>query len=247
MTPLELTAAYVPFANGGYRPSVHFINKIARRLSGKAALPSMNRGNRPRVMRPEVVGMMNSMTTETIEGGTAGKAAFGWPAAGKTGTSQKSRDAWFCGFTGNHVAAVWFGNDDYRPTKNLTGGTLPTIAWQKFMLAAHEGVPMKALPGGWTRLGAGRAGRPSAGRHWRDRPNAGARIPAAAVSGDRPPADIPAGHPPAPIKKPVRVSAQRQAFTRTAERDTKPARSSAQERRCRPGPKKSSGKPRSST
>ncbi len=202
VTPLELTAAYVPFANGGYRPSVHFINKIET-VSGKL-LYQHDRGNRPRVMRPEVVGMMNSMMTETIEGGTAGKAAFGWPAAGKTGTSQKSRDAWFIGYTSNLTTGVWFGNDDGDPTKNLTGGSLPAIAWHDFMLAAHEGVPMKALPGGWTRSApVEQVGLPPAAIG--DRPNAGPRIPAAAVSGDRPPADIPAGQPPAPIKKPVRV------------------------------------------
>jgi penicillin-binding protein 1A len=59
--------------------------------------------------------MMNAMMTETISRGTARKAAFGWPAAGKTGTSQKSRDAWFVGYTANLTTGVWFGNDDGKP------------------------------------------------------------------------------------------------------------------------------------
>lgn len=147
VTPLELTAAYVPFANGGYRPDIHFINKIE--TTGGKLLYQHPRGNRPRVLRADVVGMMNAMMTETIAGGTAGKAAFGWPAAGKTGTSQKSRDAWFIGYTANLTTGVWFGNDDGRPTKNLTGGSLPAIAWHDFMLAAHEGVPVRQLPGGY--------------------------------------------------------------------------------------------------
>ncbi len=147
VTPLELTAAYVPFANGGYRADVHFINRIE--TTGGKLLYQHERGNRPRVLRSETVGMMNAMMTETITGGTAGKAAFGWPAAGKTGTSQKSRDAWFIGYTANLTTGVWFGNDDGSPTKNLTGGSLPAIAWHDFMLAAHEGVPQRPLPGNY--------------------------------------------------------------------------------------------------
>ena len=56
--------------------------------------------------------MMNAMMTGTVEIGTAKKAAFAWPAAGKTGTSQNSRDAWFVGYTANLTTGVWFGNDD---------------------------------------------------------------------------------------------------------------------------------------
>src|SRR5690606_18735088 len=104
-------------------------------------------GGAPRVVRPEIIGMMNRMMTETLEIGTARKAAFGWPAAGKTGTSQASRDAWFVGYTSNLTTGVWFGNDDGKPTKNITGGSLPAMAWKTFMAAAHEGVPVKPLPG----------------------------------------------------------------------------------------------------
>ena len=71
-----------------------------------------NGGSAPRVVEPEIVGMMNSMMTATVETGTAKKAAFAWPAAGKTGTSQNSRDAWFVGYTANLTTGVWFGNDD---------------------------------------------------------------------------------------------------------------------------------------
>lgn len=148
VTPLELTAAYVPFANGGYRPEIHFINRVTT-AEGKL-LYQREKGNRPRVISPEVTGMMNAMMTETIAEGTAGKAAFGWPAAGKTGTSQKSRDAWFIGYTANLTTGVWFGNDDGSPTKNITGGSLPAMAWHDFMVAAHEGVPVRKLPGGWS-------------------------------------------------------------------------------------------------
>lgn len=147
VTPLELTAAYVPFANGGYRPEVHFVRRVT--TANGEVLYENDGGAMPRVLRPEIVGMMNSMMANAVEAGTARKAAFGWPAAGKTGTSQKSRDAWFIGYTANLTTGVWFGNDDGKPTKNITGGGLPAQAWHEFMLAAHEGVPVAKLPGGW--------------------------------------------------------------------------------------------------
>src|SRR5690606_2938123 len=101
--------------------------------------------------RPEHVAMMNAMMTGTLEYGTARNAAFGWPAAGKTGTSQNSRDAWFIGYTANLTTGVWFGNDDGKPMRNVTGGSLPAIAWKEFMTAAHKGLPVARLPGGiWT-------------------------------------------------------------------------------------------------
>jgi penicillin-binding protein 1A len=148
VTPLELTAAYVPFANGGYRPEVHFIRRVTT-TSGEVLYENTG-GSAPRVIRPEIVGMMNSMMTGTVETGTATKAGFAWPAAGKTGTSQKSRDAWFVGYTANLTTGVWFGNDDDAPMKKVTGGALPAQAWHEFMVAAHDGVPVARLPGSWT-------------------------------------------------------------------------------------------------
>ncbi len=147
VTPLELTSAYVPFANGGYRPEVHFIRRVT--TAGGKVLYDNNGGGAPRVIKPEIVGMMNSMMTGTVEIGTARKAAFAWPAAGKTGTSQNSRDAWFIGYTANLTTGVWFGNDDGGPMKKVTGGALPAQAWHEFMVAAHEGVPVRPLPGTW--------------------------------------------------------------------------------------------------
>jgi len=147
VTPLELTAAYVPFANGGYRPEVHFIQRITS-TSGEVLYENTNT-NAPRVISPEIVGMMNAMMAGTVEAGTARKAAFNWPSAGKTGTSQNSRDAWFVGYTSNLTTGVWFGNDDGKPMKKVTGGAMPAQAWHEFMVAAHEGVPVAPLPGTW--------------------------------------------------------------------------------------------------
>ncbi|MDX8465052.1 transglycosylase domain-containing protein [Mesorhizobium sp. VK23B] len=147
VTPLELTAAYVPFANGGYKPDIHFIQRIT--TAGGKVLYENNGGGAPRVLRADIIGMMNSMMTGTVEVGTAKKAAFNWPSAGKTGTSQNSRDAWFVGYTANLTTGVWFGNDDGSAMKKVTGGALPAQAWHEFMVAAHEGVPVRPLPGTW--------------------------------------------------------------------------------------------------
>ncbi|MEI8153666.1 MAG: penicillin-binding protein, partial [Hyphomicrobiales bacterium] len=91
---------------------------------------------------------MNGMMQDTLLTGTARKAELpGWPAAGKTGTSQDFRDAWFIGYTGHLVAGVWLGNDDSSPTKKTTGGGMPVEIWSRFMKAAHQGVPVVGLPG----------------------------------------------------------------------------------------------------
>ena len=101
-----------------------------------------------RIIEPRYVGMMNTMMQETLTIGTAHKAELpGWQAAGKTGTSQDFRDAWFIGYTGHLVAGVWLGNDDASPTKKATGGGLPVEIWSQFMKDAHQGVPVVGLPG----------------------------------------------------------------------------------------------------
>src|SRR5205085_4138073 len=101
------------------------------------------------VIEPRHVAMMNTMMQETLLSGTARKAEIpGWVAAGKTGTSQDFRDAWFIGYTANLVTGVWLGNDDNSPTKKATGGGLPVEVWTRFMRTAHQGVPVAALPGG---------------------------------------------------------------------------------------------------
>ncbi|MBC9878823.1 penicillin-binding protein 1A [Bradyrhizobium sp. INPA01-394B] len=142
---VELVGAYAPFANGGFAATPHVVTRI-RTLEGK--LLYMRQGDEHnQVIEPRYVGMMNSMMRETLISGTAKKAEIpGWQAAGKTGTSQDYRDAWFIGYTSNLVTGVWLGNDDNSPTKKATGGGLPVEVWTRFMRAAHEGVQVAALP-----------------------------------------------------------------------------------------------------
>jgi penicillin-binding protein 1A len=88
------------------------------------------------------------MMRETLRIGTAQKASLpGWPAAGKTGTSQDYRDAWFIGYTAHLITGVWLGNDDSSPTRKATGGSLPVEIWSKVMRAGHQGVAVAQLPG----------------------------------------------------------------------------------------------------
>ena len=76
-----------------------------------------------------------------ITAGTGTRAGIGRPAAGKTGTSQNWRDAWFVGFTPDLLTAVWVGNDDNRPMAKVTGGELPAEIWRRFMTIAEAGKP----------------------------------------------------------------------------------------------------------
>jgi penicillin-binding protein 1A len=148
---VELVGAYAPFANGGFAVSPHVVTRI-KTLEGKL-LYMRQPDERNQVVEPRTVAMMNAMMRETLISGTAKKAEIpGWMAAGKTGTSQDFRDAWFIGYTANLVTGVWLGNDDNSPTKKATGGGLPVEVWSRFMRAAHEGVPVAGLPnsqGGW--------------------------------------------------------------------------------------------------
>ncbi len=143
---LELVGAYAPFANGGFAVIPHVIQKITA-ANGKL-LYARNIQQLGRIIDARYVAMMNQMMSETLTIGTAHKAALpGWPAAGKTGTSQDFRDAWFIGYTGHLVTGVWLGNDDGTPTKHITGGSLPVEIWSRFMRGAHQGVPVANLPG----------------------------------------------------------------------------------------------------
>ena len=149
VTPLEMVSAYAAFANGGLGVQPHVIARV-RTANGKQLYARRN-ANFGRVIDPQYVAMMNQMMQETLLTGTARKAELpGWQAAGKTGTSQDWRDAWFLGYTSYLVAGVWLGNDDSSPTKKVSGGNLPVEIWSRFMKAAHEGVPVAGLPlGAW--------------------------------------------------------------------------------------------------
>ncbi|SIR07545.1 penicillin-binding protein 1A [Rhizobium sp. RU35A] len=135
---LELTAAYAPFMNGGYKATPHTVSRILD-ADGKV-LYEADYSNPPQVLSEQVVATMNGMLSHVLTEGT-GKAAklANWEAAGKTGTTQSFRDALFVGYTSTLTTGVWFGNDDGTSMKKVTGGGLPARAWKDYMTAALKG------------------------------------------------------------------------------------------------------------
>ncbi len=144
---LELTAAYAPFMNGGYKATPHIVQRILK--SDGTVIYENNYLEPPRVLSDQVVSEMNQMLMGVINDGTGKKARLkGWEAAGKTGTTQSFRDALFVGYTSNLTTGVWFGNDNGDSMEKVTGGGLPARAWHDFMSAAHQGLAPAPLPGG---------------------------------------------------------------------------------------------------
>jgi penicillin-binding protein 1A len=144
---IDMTSSYAVFANDGYKTPAFGITRMTT-LSGDLVWEADPDAARERVLSEQTVAYMNQMMYAVTQSGTGTRARIeGVPTLGKSGTTSSYRDAWFCGFTGNYVAAVWFGNDDYRPTNNLTGGSLPAIAWQKFMAYAHTNIEIKPVFG----------------------------------------------------------------------------------------------------
>ncbi|MCK4938907.1 MAG: PBP1A family penicillin-binding protein [Rhodospirillaceae bacterium] len=137
-TLLELTSAYGVFANGGFGIWPYAINEI-KDSSGQTIYARSGSGL-GRMVKPEHVKQMRSMLERVIIGkkGTGKKARLGYLAAGKTGTSQGYRDAWFIGFTPNLITGVWVGNDNSSPMKNVTGGSIPAQMWKDYMARATE-------------------------------------------------------------------------------------------------------------
>ena len=196
VTPLELVTAYAPFANGGIGVQPHIITRV-RTADGKQ-LYARKGSSHGRIVEPQYVAMMNAMMTETLSTGTARKAELpGWQAAGKTGTSQDFRDAWFVGYTSHLVAGVWLGNDDNSPTKKVSGGNLPVEIWSRFMKAAHQGVPVAALPSGAWR---------SAGPSIAEAPPPPMRDPASGQLMEREPTLAARPLPPAPVGQPMTIN-----------------------------------------
>jgi penicillin-binding protein 1A len=143
---LELVSAYAPFANGGLGVWPHGIIEI-RDGAGKIVFRRTGSGI-GQVVTAELTGTMNQMLSAVIGHGTGKSAALPRPAAGKTGTTQDYRDAWFIGYTADLVAGVWLGNDDNAPMNRVTGGSLPAQTWRRFMLTATQAMPVRPLPSG---------------------------------------------------------------------------------------------------
>jgi penicillin-binding protein 1A len=141
---LEHAVAYATFPNRGKSVTPHAVLEV-RTGAGDLVWRFDRDGKKPLQAIPaSVAADMAGMMSHVVSEGTARRAALdGIPTAGKTGTTNAYRDAWFVGYTGNFTCAVWYGNDDYSPTNRMTGGSLPAQTWHDIVLAAHRGVEIK--------------------------------------------------------------------------------------------------------
>lgn len=146
VTLLEMTGAYSVFGNGGMSVEPHAIRRV--RMSSGRVLYAREVPRTAQAVDPLNVGAMNDMLNAALVSGTGKRAGIAnHPAAGKTGTTQDFRDAWFIGYTNHLTAGVWIGNDNGKPMNRAVGGGLPAEIWQQLMQTAHDGKAPIALPG----------------------------------------------------------------------------------------------------
>ena len=145
-TLLDMTGAYAGILNGG--SSVVPYGLVDLRIKGDdAPLLEQAGGTSERVISEPAARQLVYMMSRVIEVGTGTRARLpDRPAAGKTGTTQAARDAWFIGFTADYVAGVWMGYDDNTPLTGVTGGGLPAEIWKETMIGVHEDLPVRRLP-----------------------------------------------------------------------------------------------------
>lgn len=149
VTVMDQATGYAVMPAGGMQARRHGIEQVSN-YEGQV-LYDFNRDEpaAERVVSEQALSSMNRILTQIPVIGTAKRGALdgGVVTAGKTGTSQSYRDAWFIGFTGNYTTAVWFGNDDFTSMNNMTGGALPAMTFKKLMDYAHQGIELKPIPG----------------------------------------------------------------------------------------------------
>jgi len=147
VTPLEMTQAYLTFANGGDRVAAYGLERI-RTTGGQVLYQRKAVAPAPAVSNP-ALSELNQMLRTVMASGTGVNARVpGYDLAGKTGTTSDYKDAWFCGFTGGFASCVWMGRDDAKPMVRVSGAGAPSEAWKGFMQTALKRVPARAIPPG---------------------------------------------------------------------------------------------------
>ncbi|WP_299816636.1 transglycosylase domain-containing protein [uncultured Roseibium sp.] len=148
VTVIDMASSYSVFANGGLKASAYAIMEVTNSAGEVLYRRDQDEPPPARVLPEDKVHQINDILVNVVEAGTGRRARIdGVVAAGKTGTTNAYRDAWFVGYTGNFTTAVWYGNDDFTSTRRVTGGSLPAMTWQKYMEFAHSGIELAAMPG----------------------------------------------------------------------------------------------------
>jgi penicillin-binding protein 1A len=149
VTPVEMAQSYAPFANGGYSARAYGIERI-RTASGQILYDmNLQRPARTQVIGSPALQYMNQMMRQVPASGTGTRARVaGYDLAGKTGTTSDYKDAWYVGYTGGFVAAVWVGKDNNKSMSSVTGGNAPAEIWRGFMAAALPRLAVQPIPGG---------------------------------------------------------------------------------------------------
>ncbi|MFZ5721396.1 MAG: transglycosylase domain-containing protein [Pseudomonadota bacterium] len=149
VSPLEMAQAYAPFSNGGFLARGYGIERI-RTAEGRVLYDrNVDRPPRTQVIGQPALAYMVNMMRGVVDGGTGGRAKVaGYDLAGKTGTTSDYRDAWFVGYTGGFVTAVWVGQDDNGAMRRITGGNVPAAVWKDYMTAALPRLKVQPIPGG---------------------------------------------------------------------------------------------------
>jgi len=148
IAPIEHTGAYATFANHGRLAKPYAILEAFNSKGELVYSRERDEPPAPQIVDTRVAEQMNQMMQLVVTEGTGRRATLEFTyAVGKTGTSSSYRDAWFVGFTGKYVTGVWIGNDDFRPMRNVTGGSLPAATWHSFMSVAHTNMNIPPIPG----------------------------------------------------------------------------------------------------
>jgi len=145
---IEHTGGYAAFANGGKRVRPFAVVEI-RNSKGKTIYShEKNEPPAEQIFDIKHIAMLNQMLGKVVSGGTGRRAILDFTySAGKTGTGQNYKDAFFLGFTGQYVTGVWYGNDNSKPTNRVTGGSLPAQTWHDYMIKAHKSLNIAQIPG----------------------------------------------------------------------------------------------------
>lgn len=148
VTVLDHTSGYATFVSGGKRIKGYAITEVHNSRGELVYSRKRDEKPAPQIFKRKTVETLNRMLVEVVKAGTGRRAQLDFTTAvGKTGTSTGYKDAWFMGYTGKYITGIWMGNDNFKPTNRVTGGSLPAQTWKAYNVAAHTDFNIPAIPG----------------------------------------------------------------------------------------------------